>query len=125
MNLVKSPMNEKPKVHTAISFNVVLFLLFGMAIGFVVGRQNEHPATNKTILVPSENYAKPYDVCQNGFPFVPVRVQVQGKEDKDETTWVIGHPLGQKQIIVCVKDGNYIQDWKIGGIISLSSATPT
>jgi hypothetical protein len=113
--------------------NVIQAFLLALLIGIVGGwgaaawvmSNRVQTTTTKTILVPSNDYAKPYDVCQGGFPFIITKVIEQGKTDDDRTTWVAGHPLNQKQVIVCAKAGSYSDIWKPGMMIALYSASAT
>lgn len=107
--------------------NFILALIIGLAIGWFTSAlvARTETKTTKTILVPSKGYATPYEVCREGFPFIVMKVMEQGKTDSDRITWVAGHPLNQKQVIVCSKMGAYSDIWKPGMMIALDSATPT
>ena len=117
---------REPTKHTVFQAGL-LALLVGIAIGWIVGAwiASAHTTVTRTMLVPSNDYATPYDVCQKGFPFVLNQVIVQKVKGDDNITWVAGHPLNQKQVIVCSKAGDYSDVWKRGMIIALYSADPT
>jgi hypothetical protein len=107
---------------------VILALIIGLVIGWggmLMAAERMAKQSVKTILVPSNDYATPYEVCQKGFPFVLNQVIVQKVKGDENITWVAGHPLNQKQVIVCGKAGDYSDVWKRGMIIALYSADPT
>lgn len=70
----------------------------------------------------------PVDVkgaCEGKYPIQIINLDVQTDEkSKETTTWVSGHPVGSKVVVVCGQPGAFNDFWNVGDVIQFVRGVP-